>query len=258
VYAQTLESAIEPARAKTVRIGLGAPTRHLGDITLLTGYKEFETDRPLVTRTSAQTPAPPKKANVVIGDSQTEEIQDQLAAGAISSFGFCHWDKGFWQGACDAGLQRAGSITVETVARAIWRRTEPEFGTRILTAMLPVIPATRAPWTVLSGASRGPGQGATLTQPHATFHLLVRGDRVDRLRLIRFSLDATAVGGEPFVQLLVDGKPSTGPMTSIPSAPSGPELVLAVPRGTAMGRVGVAVGSSPGATVSAPRISVLR
>ena len=257
-YVKALEAAMEPERAGTVRMLLGPPFRHLGDITLLTGDKEFETDRPVVTRTTPQTPPPPKRPNVVIGDSQTEEIQDQLAAGAISSFGFCHWDKGFWIGTCDPALQQAGTIAVESVARAIWRRTQPDFGMRMLGALLPVIPGERAPWTELAGAKPGPGAGATLTEPHATFHVQPASDEVERLRLIRFTLDASAVGGEPFVQLLVDGKPASGAMTAIPSAPSGPELVLAVPAGIALDRVQVAVGSSPGATVGPARVSVLR
>lgn len=257
VYVRALESAIEPARAKTVRITLGAPTRHLGDITLLTGYKQFESDRPLITRTTSQTPRPPAKPNLVIGDSQTEEIQDQLAAGAISSFGFCHWDKGFWLGTCDAGMQQAGSITIETVARAISRRTESGFGTRILNAMLPVIPSLPVQWPGMSGAKPGPRGGATLTEPHAVFYLRLPHDTREERRLIRFTIDATAVGGQPFVQLLIDGKPATGPMTAIGSAPSGPELVLAVPGGVAIDRIQVAVGSSPGATVGPMRISVL-
>lgn len=256
VYVKAVESAIEPERARTVHIGLGPPIRHLGDISLLTGYKQFETDHPLVTRTTSRTPPPAAKPNVIMGDSQTEEIQEQLAAGAISTFGFCHWDKGFWLGTCDAGLQQAGSITVETVARAITRRTEAQFGTRILNAMLPVIPSVPARWTGLSGAKPGPGGGATLTEPHATFHLLAPRDSSEQRRLIRLTIDATAVGGEPFVQLLIDGKPATGPMTAIGSAPSGPELLLAVPRGVALDRVQVAVGSSPGATVGPARVSV--
>jgi hypothetical protein len=256
-FVRALESTIEPERARTVRIGLGAPTRHLGDITLLTGFKEFETDRPLVTRTTPETPPPAPRPNVILGDSQTEEIQDQLAAGAISSFRFCHWDKGFWLGACDSALQQAGSITIETVARAIWRRTEPAFGTRILQAMIPVIPSLPATWIGLSGAKPGAGGGATLTEPHARFRLRVPHDAPDKRRLIRFAIDATAVGGQPFIQLLIDGKPATGLMTSIGSAPSGPELVLAVPRGVAIDRTQVAVGSSPGATVGPARVSVL-
>lgn len=256
-YVRALEAAVEPERARTVDIGLGPPRQYLGDLALFTLYKQFDTTRPIVTRTTPQTPPPASKPIVVLGDSQTETIQGEIAAGAISSFGFCSWDSSFFVGGCDEVFRGAGTIAVETVARAVWRRTEWGFGSRILGALLPIIPSKPAPWTHVVGAANRPDHVSTLTVPHASFHLPAVRDNVDRLRAIRFTIDATAAGGAPVVQLLIDGKPSTEPLTSIANAPSHVELTLLVPRGTPISRTEVTVDSAPGAAVSPARISTL-
>ena len=256
-YVRALEAAVEPERARTVDIGLGPPRQYLGDLALFTLYKQFDTTRPIVTRTTPQTPPPASKPIVVLGDSQTETIQGEIAAGAISSFGFCSWDSSFFVGGCDEVFRGAGTIAVETVARAVWRRTEWGFGSRILGALLPIIPSKPAPWTHVVGAAIRPDHVSTLTVPHASFHLPAVRDNVDRLRAIRFTIDATAAGGAPVVQLLIDGKPSTEPLTSIANAPSHVELTLLVPRGTPISRTEVTVDSAPGAAVSPARISTL-
>ena len=256
-YAQALEAAVEPERSKTIKIGLGPAIVHLGDTAQLTGFRQFEEDRPLIAVTTPATPPPPSRPILVLGDSQTEEIQGELGNVVISSFSFCHWDKGFWNGACDQILRQADVIAIETVARAAWRRTEIGFGVRILGVLLPIIPAAPAEWSSVSGGSVRSGRGETLTGPHTLLRLKMQNDRPERRRLIRLVVDTSAVGGRPSLTLLVDGKLVKRPLTSVAVALSGVEQVLEVPAGVALSRTRVAIDATPGTTVSEARVSLL-